>query len=252
MNILISNYGNDSIALIQWAFLNAIANVTVVSWDTGWHDDSWPTHVNAGAALAQRCGFTTHILKARVGFSELVTERGEFPTSKFQWCATLLKGVPLLQWLGQVDPTLQAQVLLPARRQALPAYAQLSEKIDECEQYGGRAAWHPLLDIALPERDALITSAGFPILSHRSLECDPCIHSGQRDFARLSPASCIKTAQLENNIGKVMFPIPEVKQAVASDINSLVARAHQSGINDANNLLPTPHSGCGAPYGCGI
>jgi hypothetical protein len=227
--------------------------VTVVSWNTGWADEHWERRVEKGFFFAERCGFAHQTLTARASFDQLVLDRGEFPTAKFQWCATLLKGVPLLQWLNQVDPDRKAQIIMPARRSAKPVYAQLTERIEECEHYGGRDVWHPLLEMSNEARDALILEAGFSVLSHRSLECDPCIHSGREDFARLSANSCVKTDQLEKKIGKVMFPIPVIGQAsaLASDIGSHVARARRNGMME-DNLLPTPQGGCGAPYGCGI
>ena len=41
MNVISASYGNDSKAMIQWAFENGIDDVTVVYIDTGWAGESW-------------------------------------------------------------------------------------------------------------------------------------------------------------------------------------------------------------------
>lgn len=41
MNIICCSGGNDSVALIQWAYENYLEKVTVLYNDTGWSIDWW-------------------------------------------------------------------------------------------------------------------------------------------------------------------------------------------------------------------
>lgn len=41
MNVISVSYGNDSLAMIQWAHENGLDDVIVVYIDTGWSGESW-------------------------------------------------------------------------------------------------------------------------------------------------------------------------------------------------------------------
>ena len=41
MNVICCSGGNDSVALIEWAYLDALKNVTVLFNDTGWAIPWW-------------------------------------------------------------------------------------------------------------------------------------------------------------------------------------------------------------------
>ena len=45
LNILIANYGNASLAMIQWAIESKIDNLIVLSVDTNWHSESWQKYL---------------------------------------------------------------------------------------------------------------------------------------------------------------------------------------------------------------
>lgn len=231
--VIRSNYGDESIALIQWlsenpAQVEAFNKIIVAYVNTGWAASSWADRVEQGLKLVKKCGFESVCLEAPSSFDELVRERKSFPTSKFQWCAGFLKGLPFMSWLDEQDPLGEWIVALP-KRQAL--YRQtISEWIDECEYHGERKVWHPTLTMSDQERDDFILRAGFTPLNHRSLECDPCINSHTDDMARLSLIDREKMQRLEQSIGKVMFPI--IKIATKSRENFSM--------------------GCGDPFGCGL
>ena len=224
MYIISGNYGDNTLALIQWAKEAALAPVTVVHIDTGWAAQSWQAHVSAGQALVQRYDFTPTTITAKHSFEALVHDRGRFPSQKFQWCAGFLKGLPLLAWLDEIDPDYQATLLLGARRADSRVHTDLPEWLEESEHHGGRRVHYPLYKHDTPARDALISKTGLPILGHRSLECDPCIHSARQS---LSPASQSRLAALEAKIGEPMA-LP------ATDPS-----------------LEQFDMGCGMPYGCG-
>lgn len=231
--IIRSNYGDESIALIQSLFENpaVCANferIKVVYIDTGWAASNWQARVLQGQAWVEKCGFEAVCLTANTTFDALVRDRKNFPSAKFQWCAGFLKGLPLMSWLDEHDPKGEWVVALP-KRQAL--YRQtLTEWIDECEFHGERRVWHPNLAMLDNERDQCIARAGFARLGHRSLECDPCINSHAEDLARLSVADQQKTQNLECIVGKKMFPV----------------------IKTATNNRENFSMGCGDPFGCGL
>ena len=45
MHIIFASYGNDSVALIQWAHERRLTDVTVLYSDTGWAADWWAERV---------------------------------------------------------------------------------------------------------------------------------------------------------------------------------------------------------------
>lgn len=176
MNVLVANYGNDSIALIQYAFEQGIPDVTVVSIDTDYAPPSWSERVKAAEIWAQSLGFKIVRLKSKLGFNALIEAQGEVPTPKFAWCAVYLKGDTLRTWLSTFDPLKETQLLLARRRDQSPLFSSLSEHLEQTEEYEGRDVWHPLYRHSDVEITALAKKALLPLLSHRSLECDPCIH----------------------------------------------------------------------------
>ncbi len=251
MFIVIGNYGDETIAVMQWIKQQGLAPVTVVSIDTGWAAPCWQTRVAAGEAFAKRCGFTPVRLQAKLNFADLVRERQHFPNQKYQWCPGFLKGLPLLQWLDDVDPSCEATIVLSKRRAASRAQANLPEYIAESEHHGQRRVWHPLYDIDNAARDALVTAAKFPLLHHRSLECDPCIHNSDADFLRMEPHSIAKIKSLETEVGEPMF-VP-ANYAGAKGIVAVIEyiKQRQTKLNSSDNYQELFDKGCGSPFGCG-
>ena len=58
--IIKSSYGNDSIALIQWAHERGLQNVAVLYNDTGWADPAWIGRVLECEVWCAAKGFTPH------------------------------------------------------------------------------------------------------------------------------------------------------------------------------------------------
>src|SRR3990167_5336990 len=98
MNIIIANFGNDSIALIQWAHEHHLDNVTVIYVETGWAAPEWGKRVEHCQSWLKKLGMNSVTLKPRLSFTDLMQERGQFPTRKFQWCASILKGAVIVNW----------------------------------------------------------------------------------------------------------------------------------------------------------
>jgi len=44
-HFIFASYGNDSIALIQWAYEKQLKNVAVIHSDTGWASPTWEERV---------------------------------------------------------------------------------------------------------------------------------------------------------------------------------------------------------------
>jgi len=227
-----SNYGDESIALIEMLREQSIANtfekIYVVYVNTGWEAHGWQERVSQGEVFVKRCGFETVQLYAKASFSQLALERNSFPSKKFQWCAGFLKGLPFLDWLDETDPSCSSVIALP-KRQAL--YRKpISEYLD-CPYHGERKVWHPMLQATTTLRDVWIKNAGFPLLNHRSLECDPCVNSTSRDYTRMDPKDIHKMRELENRLHKKM----------------IIAQ-----VSPLNTPMDGFTMGCGDPFGCGL
>src|ERR1700722_2467845 len=144
MNILFGNYGNQTIAVMQWAYENNLKDVYIISVDTGFAAESWIDRVKAAENFGKKCGFTVVRLQSNPNFQNLIQERQDFPSTKFQWCAGFLKGLTLLNWLDQHDPSCQSIIILGKRKADSRANFDLPEIILESEHYNNRKLWHPL------------------------------------------------------------------------------------------------------------
>ncbi len=186
MNVISSSYGNDSIALIQWAYENRLFDVTVVFCDTGWANKNWAKRVKRGEWFAKNCGFKTVIIKPKMQFEELMKFKKGFPNQRFQWCSGLLKGVPFLNWIDEIDKKRNGVVLVGKRREESKERANTPGYVNESEYHGARTLWHPLFMHTDNDRNALLKRAGFEVLPHRSMECSPCVNANASDFRELS------------------------------------------------------------------
>lgn len=203
MNVISSSYGNDSVAMIQWAH-EAGLQCTVVYCDTGWASPRWPQRVAAGEVLAKGYGFPALVVKS-LGMPELVRMKKGWPGNGQQFCTAHLKGLPFLQWADEADPENAATVMIGKRRAESEKRKDTQEFVEASEHHGGRRLWHPLYLHTDAERNALLERAGFEPLPHRSLECNPCVNANRGDFLRLSPGEIERVNDLEAEIGKPMF-----------------------------------------------
>lgn len=235
MTIVIrANYGDESIALIQWLHENPQKNRTVMVCyiDTGWASAEWPKRVLEAEQLAKRYGFTPIRIQSPITFEDLIIQRGDFPSPKFQWCAGFLKGVPFIDWLDKQDPKGE-YIIAMAKRQA--AYrVTILPQIEACEHHGDRTVWHPMLEVSHQARDELLERAGFKPQYARSQECEPCVNARESDLARLSSVDREKLKRLELKIKKNLF------------IQGAQVNASRSTSRDDFTM------GCGDPFGCGL
>ena len=249
MNVISASYGNDSKAMIQWAYENDIEDVAVVYIDTGWAGESWRELARAGESWAQSLGFETVTITPELQFADLIRSKKGFPNQRFQWCSGLLKGIPFLNWIDERDPGCVASVFVGKRRDESRERAA-TPCVTWSEYHGGRMLVHPLYDHTEADRDALLRRAGFEPLPHRSLECDPCVNASRGDFRRLAAADIQKTAALEAEIGKTMFR--PARHGEAHGIEQVIewARYSRGQFDPRQDDLFT--AGCGSPFGCGL
>lgn len=245
MYVIHSNFGNDSLALIQWAYEYPLENITVCYIDTGWAGQGWMAHVERCEQFVRARGFTSVHLTSRASFERLMIVKNGFPAGKYQWCGLHLKGITLLQWLDDVDPGTSATVLYGKRRQHSRQTDPINEFIEQSEHHGERRVWHPLYAHSTEQRDALLARAGITPLPHQSRQCFPCINTPWSELRDISEADIAKTEELEEELGATLYA-PRLPQG-ASDIRSVVnwVRAECEQAQDDNRF------GCSAAFGCG-
>ncbi len=255
MNLVIRcNYGDDSIALLQWLHEHEniqaqFSKIYVCYIDTGWSAISWPERVVQGESFCQFVGFVSVYLKSPENFEQLCLSRNNFPSQKFQWCAGFLKGVPFLEWIDEHDPECEWMVAIP-KRQAL--YRKpITEYIEQCEYHGDRQVWHPIIDLKEKQRDVLINKAGFSILGHHSLECAPCVNSTVKDFAMLSKIDIEKTCNLESQLQQNFMQYHE-NFPTRMEAIKVQAQNNRFFKKPTKNAMDHFSMGCGDPFGCGL
>jgi len=243
--VISTSYGNDSTAMIRWAYERGLKNVVVAYCDTGWAAPGWMQRVIQGEKLATECGFSTVRLQS-IGMQELVRMKKGFPgNGQQQFCTAHLKGVPFLQWLDEADPECKAVVMVGKRREESRARANTPEFVYESEYHGGRTLWHPLYLHTEAERDALLQRAGIEKLPHRSKECSPCVNANRDDFLRLTPGEIERVGNLEVEISKPMF---RAKRFGALGIHGVIAWAKEG---RKRGDFDEEEASCSGLFGCG-
>ena len=185
--VIFASYGNDSIALIQWAHEHNLKNVTVAYSDTGWAADWWPTRVEKSEAWVRTLGFKP-VRIASEGMAALVMSKKAWPRGgggKYQFCTAALKEKPALAWLDGLDPEKESVCMIGIRREESNNRATFPEWIEESEKHGGRNLHAPLVRHNESERNALLAKTPFEPLPHRSKECYPCVNARKREIAAL-------------------------------------------------------------------
>ena len=253
MHVLFCSYGNDSIALIQWAHERGLKDVTCLYSDTGWSASWWTEHVARGEALAQGYGFTTARTESE-GMLELVKRKRGWPGAggQGQFCTSELKVLPALEWLDANDPEKEATAMTGVRRSESRHRSDAEEHVVESERHGNRELWQPLVRHTDEMRDALIHRSGFEVLPHRSLECYPCINANIDDIRLLSEDRIQLIDITEKDLGftkkgkpRVMFRTARRKGAVG--IRAVVQWAAAPRPRDQIEMFPAQ---CDSGY-CG-
>jgi 3'-phosphoadenosine 5'-phosphosulfate sulfotransferase (PAPS reductase)/FAD synthetase len=203
MNVIFASYGNDSVALIQWAHEAGLEDVTVAYSNTGWAAEKWTARVAIGSEWARSLGFQTVEIPS-MGMEALVAMKQAWPRGgggKFQFCTEHLKETPALFWLAENDPDGEAVCLVGIRREESANRSTFPEWTEESEKHGGRALYAPLVRHTEPMRDALIVKTPLPILPHRSKECYPCVNARKGELAAMDEPAIHKIDLIEVRAG---------------------------------------------------
>ena len=201
--VIFVSYGNDSIALLQWAHEQSLEGVAVVFTDTGWAADGWMDRVAKAEAWVRTLGFTPYRTHS-IGFRQLARDKKGFPTQQFQWCSYMLKIEPGMRWLKEHDPDARAVCLIGVRREESDERAEFPAYLINSANHGKRVMVAPFVEWTEAERNVLIERAGFDVLPHRSRECK-CINSKRADMRRFTDADWQEISDAEAEIGKTMF-----------------------------------------------
>ncbi len=201
--VVFSSYGNDSVALIQWAREQDLRDVAVVFSDTKWAAPWWMNRVEQLEWWVESLGngFWTDRTMS-MGFVELAKAKKAFPTQQFQWCSYILKIEPGERWLAENDPAGRSVCLVGVRREESEARADFPRYLATSPNHGGRVMLAPFADFTEAERNELLVRAGVNPLPHRSMECGPCVNSNRADIRALTESEVEKLERLESDMTK--------------------------------------------------
>lgn len=202
-HVIFASYGNDSVALIQWAYEQGLKDVHVAYSDTGWAACYWASRVDIAEHWVRDLGFTPHRIKSE-GMEALVKRKKAWPRGgghRFQWCTAALKIEPASKWLDAHDPDGEAICMVGIRREEGAARSDAPEWVEESDNHGGRNLWSPLVRHTEQMRDDLIRKTPLPVLPHRSKECWPCVNARHEELKHLDPERIDYIEALEQDAG---------------------------------------------------
>lgn len=229
-NILCCSGGNDSVALIQWAYENELSNVTVLFNDTGWAVDWWADRMVDILRVCRKYKFKFSMTDS-MGFKDLVRMKKAFPmaASKMSFCSEYLKKKPTREWLKKYDPFHTATIYVGIRRCESQNRSNHPRSIIHDSEYK-RPMEFPLVNFSDMDRDLMQEKTGIDILLHGSLECFPCVNSKRSDFRLLAkyPDRIDEVEELEKEIavmaknGKERYMFRKYRHMGASGIREVV------------------------------
>lgn len=203
--VIFTSYGNDSVALIQWAADQGLQDVVCVFSDTGWAAEWWKERVDRLEWWVHSLGFWTDRTKS-IGFRGLAFEKKAFPTQMYQWCSYRLKIEPGERWLAENDPDARSVCLVGVRREEGPDRAEFPRFNATSPSHGGRVMLAPMADWSEEVRDEFIRRAGVEPLPHRSMECSPCINSNKADLRAINEEDVAKAEKVELELNERFGP----------------------------------------------
>jgi 3'-phosphoadenosine 5'-phosphosulfate sulfotransferase (PAPS reductase)/FAD synthetase len=197
--IIKASYGNDSVALIQWAYEHGMANVAVLYNDTGWARGDWNDRVARLEDWVRSLSFEPYRTKSE-GLEALVRRKKSWPRQGIQFCTAELKMAPTAAWLDEHDPQRSAVIMIGVRRSES---ANRSKFPEHSVDRDGVKIWAPLVDHDDGARNALLERAGVEPMASRSMECFPCINSNRADILALSQdeARIAEIEAIETSLG---------------------------------------------------
>ena len=240
--VIFASYGNDSVALIQWAHENNLSDVHIAYGDTGWAADWWIARVEKGEQWAKSLGFNTHRIESE-GMESLVMRKKAWPRGgggKYQFCTEALKKLPAQKWLSENDPNREATCMVGVRREESENSRDAPEWVTESKDHGYRELWQPLVRHTEKERDSLALKSPLPLLPFRSKECYPCVNARKQELRQLDEATRFRVWRIEQASGtnskgneRVMFS--PARHGGAVGIDAVIEDAK----HDMNDLFQT-------------
>lgn len=202
MNLIMSSFGNDSLALIQWAREKKLKDVVVLYNNTGWAAPWWLERVEECSNWVKQLGFR-FVQTESEGFMDLVRRKKAFPRQGMQFCTEHLKRLPSLAWMDENAPK-GSTVYVGVRRCESANRANFPEYMEASLEHGGRALRAPLAIYSDEQRNELLKRAGWEPLPHRSMECYPCVNSNRADLQALDEEriSLIEVFEKEMGVGE--------------------------------------------------
>ncbi len=238
--IIFASGGNDSIALVQWAFENGYKGVAVAYSDTGWAASWWPLRMSRFQKWVISLGFSFHTI-ASEGMESLIDRKSAFPANGMQFCTSELKLKPAQVWLDWIDPDKNADCVIGIRREESAKRRNWPRITPDSENHGGRDLIAPLIDHTTKMRDELIRRAGWEPLPYRSKECSPCVNLSRIDGRLLEEPEIARVERIEKRTGLTMF---RPKRFRAKGIREVVRWANSAPGKFNTNQPDLEMSGC--------
>lgn len=208
-----TSIGNDSVALTQYMEEFHKGEYALVYNDTGWARKDWPSRVAKMASWCLSKGVTFHITKSE-GMASLVKRKKGWPmpASAMQFCTGELKEKPTQILLDKIDSDGDLIIVTGRRREESQNRADLSSWQYESKKHGGRDVWNPLVAYNENQRNHLISSFGWDVLNHQSMECYPCVCANKGDLAMLveTPERIVEIEKIEIEMGFTRNAKPRV------------------------------------------
>lgn len=224
--VIFASYGNDSVALIQFAHERGLSNVVVAYSDTGWAASWWGERVCKAEEWARSLGFETARISSE-GMQSLVKRKKAWPRGgggRFQFCTDALKQQPAIAWLDEVDPDKAAICMIGIRREESANRATFPEHTPDSEKHGGRDLWAPLVRHTESDRNVLLARTPFQPLPTRSKECWPCVNATKGELKLMNEETAQRIRLIEVEMGtnskgneRVMFSPARHNGAVGID-----------------------------------
>jgi 3'-phosphoadenosine 5'-phosphosulfate sulfotransferase (PAPS reductase)/FAD synthetase len=250
-HVIFASYGNDSIALIQWAHERKLNDVHIAYSDTGWAAEWWASRLALAEGWVRSLGFTPHRIPSE-GMESLVARKKAWPRGaggKYQFCTDALKKEPARAWLELHDPDCEATCLTGVRREESENRRDAPEHVIASAPHGGRELWQPLVRHTQAERDALVLKTPVPLLPFRSKECYPCVNARKGELKLLDTEARDRVRRIElmagvNSKGNARVMFSPSRHGGAIGIDAVIEDAK----HNSDDLFTT--SGCESGW-CG-
>ena len=250
-HVIFASYGNDSIALIQWAHERGLTGVHVAYNDTGWAAEWWSGRVDQAEAWVRSLGFVPHRIRGE-GMEALVARKKAWPRGgggKYQFCTASLKQEPAKAWLAVYDQAGEATCMTGVRREESENRRDAPEHVISSEDHGGRELWQPLVRHTEAMRDALVLKTPMPLIPFRSKECYPCVNTRKPELRLLDREARDRVHRIEvvagiNGKGNARVMFSPKRHGGAVGIDAVIEDAK----HNSDDLFTT--AGCASGW-CG-